>query len=338
MRRDPIRAIVLSNRVRIAAARAIVRLLLLTAPPAMAAPRIAIDAEWFDFGERSAHETVEHAFVLRNEGTEDLVILRTASGCMCTVADLAQTRLAPGATAALNVRIPLVGRIGLYRSTLTVASNDPERSPLRIVLQGRVTQDIALQPARLYFERFSPDETQSKTARLKVGRDGEYSVTRVESLSPWFSAESEPTPARDAWLLHVQSTSSPPTGTVQGTIRVFTTHPKFPHVDFQVFANMPGPITWMPGELVIPRGQIHPETKLVIVRPGQVRRFAISQVEAPPPMTAAVTVEPGGGYRVTLGGVMPAPELQGRRIVIHTDATNQPRVEIPIRIGTPGAE
>ncbi len=176
--------------------------------------------------------------MLRNEGTEDLVILRTASGCMCTVADLAQTRLAPGATAALNVRIPLVGRIGLYRSTLTVASNDPERSPLRIVLQGHVTQDIALQPARLYFERYSPDETQRKTARLKVGRNGEYGVTRVESLSPWFSAESEPTPARDAWLLHVQSTSSPPTGTVQGTIRVFTTHPGFPQVDFEVFANM----------------------------------------------------------------------------------------------------
>jgi hypothetical protein len=52
----------------------IIVILLLIPAAALAQPQISFDSETSDFGVTTGKTILEHKFVIRNEGTEDLVI------------------------------------------------------------------------------------------------------------------------------------------------------------------------------------------------------------------------------------------------------------------------
>ena len=48
-------------------------------------PKISVDNSTHDFGDLKLHDKAEHTFVIKNEGTADLVILEAKPSCGCTV-------------------------------------------------------------------------------------------------------------------------------------------------------------------------------------------------------------------------------------------------------------
>ncbi len=106
-----------------------------------AAPVISVDADRYDFGSVLEGTLVTHRFVITNVGTSPLEDLRAVSKCGCTVASLATTKLAPGASVEVEVTFNTSGYGGkTVTKSVSVESNDPKKPALSLHLTGEVTR------------------------------------------------------------------------------------------------------------------------------------------------------------------------------------------------------
>ena len=99
------------------------------------APKLVCDEPTYKFGELESSETVEHTFILRNEGDLDLEITRVKPACGCTAANLSEKIIHPGGEAQIRTRLSLRGRRGRQRKSITVESNDPKQPRLLLWIQ-----------------------------------------------------------------------------------------------------------------------------------------------------------------------------------------------------------
>ena len=87
------------------------------------APRIACDQPVCDFGNADNHKVIKHTYILRNDGSDSLVISNIHACCGATVL-LGQKIIAPGTNTTLEVNLSLLGRKGRVNKSLYVHSND----------------------------------------------------------------------------------------------------------------------------------------------------------------------------------------------------------------------
>lgn len=97
--------------------------------------------EWaateFDFGTIDQGEAVEHSFTFTNTGSEPLIISNAKGSCGCTVPQWPREPIAPGATAAIDVRFDSKGKRNKQNKKVTITANtDPAQS--FIFLKGEV--------------------------------------------------------------------------------------------------------------------------------------------------------------------------------------------------------
>lgn len=64
----------------------------------------------FDFGKVTEGETVEHVFMIKNEGDADLVIKGATSSCGCTVPDPPKHPIKPGEEEKIRVTFDSKGK------------------------------------------------------------------------------------------------------------------------------------------------------------------------------------------------------------------------------------
>ena len=108
------------------------------APAPATGPRISIEPESFDFGRTLQNKLVEKVFVIRNIGTEDLVIERVSTTCGCTVAEGYAKLVKPGQTTNMNVQLQTRSYLNRIERKVLVRSNDTTRDPLEIKVQATV--------------------------------------------------------------------------------------------------------------------------------------------------------------------------------------------------------
>ncbi|MDR1546716.1 MAG: DUF1573 domain-containing protein [Deltaproteobacteria bacterium] len=106
-----------------------------------AGPALVIDEPVFMAGRVAPDAVVEHDFVVRNEGTEELVIEDVSPDCGCTVAAFPPV-LAPGQAGTINVKLEIyefwAGQT--LKKSATVYTNDPERQAARITIKAVVDE------------------------------------------------------------------------------------------------------------------------------------------------------------------------------------------------------
>lgn len=108
------------------------------ASPSPGGPRIVVDPAAFDFGHALPGKTLHKEFVIRNHGTEDLVIEGVSTTCGCTAALADRQKLRPGASTALRVSLNTRSDSGLVQRLVLIRSNDPTRARYEIKLQVTV--------------------------------------------------------------------------------------------------------------------------------------------------------------------------------------------------------
>lgn len=113
----------------------------------VAAPRIAVDSATYTYPDVVSGIAVTHTFVLSNLGDQELVISRVESSCHCTTAQLASSRIAPGASVQLPVVFDTYGFAGQISRQIEITSNDPATPRLDLRLTGRIVGRAAYQKA-----------------------------------------------------------------------------------------------------------------------------------------------------------------------------------------------
>jgi hypothetical protein len=93
-----------------------------------------------DFGTVNEGEVIEHEFLFTNTGKSDLIIRKIKASCGCTTAAPKTTVIKPGEQSSLSASFRTNGFSGRQSKTITVISNDPNRSTMALRLSGTVSK------------------------------------------------------------------------------------------------------------------------------------------------------------------------------------------------------
>lgn len=127
----------------------------------VAAPRIEVDSDTYDFGTILEGFSVNHTFVLTNTGDETFVINRVRTTCGCTTMELLTDELRPGQSVELKASVNTTGFGGRKISkAIYIYSDDPKypdgAGPDKLIL--RITGSVVrAQPYHVTPEDLSLD-------------------------------------------------------------------------------------------------------------------------------------------------------------------------------------
>jgi len=101
-------------------------------------PKLVIAKAEHDFGTIDRNGgVVRHDFMVRNEGTTPLVILKAFASCSCTEAKPPRKPIMPGDSAAIRVSYNPKTQAGTVFKVIQVYSNDPAKRAI-ITIKGEI--------------------------------------------------------------------------------------------------------------------------------------------------------------------------------------------------------
>jgi hypothetical protein len=102
------------------------------------APKAKLDEESFNFGTIAPGQPVAHDFILKNEGTDPLIIRKISTTCGCTASKPDKYEINGGESTVLKCTFDSRGKSGKQFQTVTLILNDPLQSSLVLRFIGNV--------------------------------------------------------------------------------------------------------------------------------------------------------------------------------------------------------
>ncbi len=91
----------------------------------------------YDFGKVKEGDTVMHKFIIKNAGTEPLMIFKTKGSCDCIKAYHSEKPIMPGTEAEIGIYFKTIGRKGHQVRTVNINTNT-EPADATLTLTGEV--------------------------------------------------------------------------------------------------------------------------------------------------------------------------------------------------------
>jgi hypothetical protein len=158
---------------------------------AMAAPQLVIDQAEFDFGIAPQNSRISHTFLLRNAGSDTLVINKVVPGCGCTKAPLKKSALAPGE----ETEIEIIFSTGQYNGPVTKhprletnAIPASQNLAFRATVTNRPdsTFPILVKPYKLDISQFGQTERNQMRFMINNISDQQVSIELMSGISDLF--------------------------------------------------------------------------------------------------------------------------------------------------------
>jgi hypothetical protein len=95
--------------------------------------RIYLKEKSFEFGKVKPGEIKKHTFVIKNKGTDTLIIRKIRPSCGCTVARMENTKIPPGKSSKLEIEYNTLGATkGVNNKPVTIISTDRKNPSVNI--------------------------------------------------------------------------------------------------------------------------------------------------------------------------------------------------------------
>jgi hypothetical protein len=121
-------------------------LLAALATVAAAQPKLVLSQESWDFGKVWHPESPSITLTIRNEGTEELKLIKVHATCGCTAAQPEKNVVPPGGATNMTVRFDTTGKQKDVSSKVLIDSNDPARPHIEFSVKGFVNRAILREP------------------------------------------------------------------------------------------------------------------------------------------------------------------------------------------------
>ncbi len=207
---------------------------------------IKIDNPDYDFGTAETGGKIERVFVVKNVGTDPLVIHQVQAGCGCTTTDLVRKEIEPGGSTMLKAVLDLNGRVGKQSSAITIKSNDGNQGDLRISLIGVVTSRVTVTPASADFGRVKDAGTDlSLPVQIQVSSGSPLKILKAETTDPVIAARLEEVSSGASYRVHVSVLPGASSGPLRAHVRLLTDSAAPYHelmVPVQAYVGSGGPI------------------------------------------------------------------------------------------------
>ncbi len=306
------------------------------APVVQPAPHLICEAPEYDFGTADNSQSVEHTFVVRNDGDLTLEISQVRPSCGCTVASITERNVAPGAETRITARLSLTGRQGPQHKVMTVESNDPKQPQFILTLKGVAGSALEIQPARLMLVQQAAGSQPTGAVHVTGLPGTPFHVTAVEANSDRVVATVETVEDGRIYRLNIAPAQPLAPGQLEATVIIRTDHPQRPTVEVPVVFMAKTDLVVAPRELVFPASSTEPITRYIIVRANDNQTFKIANVETPD-AEIKTEITPFGptGFRIQLSNLKPTSNLNQRVIRVHTAIPGQPPLDVPLRVIEP---
>jgi hypothetical protein len=221
-------------------------------PPA---PRAFAPFTSFDFGDIYKGEIISHIFVIKNEGTADLVIKDFAAGCGCEVTS-SDRLIHPGEEGKAQLEINTATQIGQIMKPATLHTNDPERPNIVLTLTANILSSpdggpvagIALRQGKHVGPIFlGPDVRgginivagqKGKAEFIISVEKGPLKVLRVESAGRYFVTRLETVEEGKSYKIIAETTATETAGSYDEPLRVVTDSRVLPSFPIYLFLRV----------------------------------------------------------------------------------------------------
>jgi hypothetical protein len=124
----------------------------LVAAVLFAAPKIQFEAEELDLGRLLQGESRDFSFEVKNAGDAVLEISEVRPTCGCTSTGKGQYTIKPGGKATIPFTFNTGNFMGEQHKSMSVRSNDPDRSIVNLKFSATIEAIIDLEPHYISFE------------------------------------------------------------------------------------------------------------------------------------------------------------------------------------------
>lgn len=294
------------------------------------APRVHCAEPVFDFGRKMDSARPRHEFLIENRGDLTLQLGKIYSGCGCTTERISSRSIRPGKSATIAVVVDLSGRRGEFDKEIRLETNDPDCPALALKLRGQVIPSIDIDPRHIFFRRILREETASEVCNISFNADAR-NIERVESEVEFLRAELEEIEPGRRYRVTVSTVPPLDPSRRKADVRVIGESGKL-LFNIPVWLQIVDAVQIAPAELLVYGDEAPRATRHLILRRGSVEDFEVLGVDLPAAGMEAETFRLGNyGYRIRIGGVPAEEAVEGKVIVIRTDAEGFERIEVPIR-------
>ena len=196
----------------------------------------------FDFGvlyHGKAHKTL----IIKNDGTDTLVISNVSSSCGCTGTLMSNEHIAPGDSGALAITFDTQKAHGDSKKAVSMETNDPKMPKARISFTANVIPLLDILPDYVYFQG---KEGSPITQELTLKNPGTSTIS-ILSVIP--SIDNITTKVQESKLGAGQETKlvcvfTPKSkGMMKASLMIKTDNPNLPEVELRVVGLVTGSVS-----------------------------------------------------------------------------------------------
>jgi len=173
-------------------------------------------------------QAVAH-FKYENVGNTPVHFKSVHASCGCTTAQTQNEQVGPGQKGEITATFNIGGRTGTQVKTVTVQTDDPERSTIVLTLKAVITPLLEFQPALVYWQ--NGEEPKPKIITAKANKDAAIKKLEVASSTPDFTAKVDAGSAPNEFRISVQ-----PRDTTKAVYATLTIKPDSPANTGNMFA------------------------------------------------------------------------------------------------------
>ena len=173
-------------------------------------------------------QAVAH-FKYENVGNTPVHFKSVHASCGCTTAQTQNEQVGPGQKGEITATFNIGGRTGTQVKTVTVQTDDPERSTIVLTLKAVITPLLEFQPALVYWQ--NGEEPKPKIITAKANKDAAIKKLNVASSTPDFAAKVDAGSAPNEFRISVQ-----PRDTTKAVYATLTIKPDSPANTGNMFA------------------------------------------------------------------------------------------------------
>jgi len=290
----------------------------------------------YDFGTLDNEETVEHMFVLRNDGT-NAVWLDKVFGCCGSTSELSSSTVFPGSDVTLRISIPLKGRSGEQAMSFYVRSNNAAWPLYELRVTGVALAKVDVQPGSVMLGAIAENAVIEKLVSITCQPDVLFNITNIACASQYITATYLGV-SGNVHRVSVRTVPPLPFGITRDMVHILTDDKRYPVLEIPVLARVTKDVVVFPNEIRLTRtsGKLVADKWYGVIRSLSKTPFKIASYEVPAAGIEVVcSPMENGGYKVEISNILPQADLDGKEITLKTSNAKANDVGIPIRIVSP---
>jgi hypothetical protein len=190
-----------------------------------------------DFGKVLQGAVVEHAFLLKNAGSEPLRIQGVRMTLPLEIEPV-RVQVEPGAETSLRFKLPTSTLRGVFEGVILVSINDPARPETTLAFQGIIVPEVEVSPQPAFW--IAAQKGERKSSELEILNHGS-SPLRIENVSytkERFKTSLETVEDGKRFRLTLTLDPAAPAAKTRETITISTNNKKMPLLKIAVNINV----------------------------------------------------------------------------------------------------